>query len=196
MLAGVSSQIGVEMRYLILSFLLLGAVTSTTLAQIGVYQTLESFNAEVFTRSPDSETLWLNDDIRDQLSTILNRTYGQLRIRYWRSGERTAWIFNEIGKERPITSAIAVDGGKIVHVSILEYRESRGGEVKLESFRRQFVDAQLTEKDKLTKKINGITGATLSVKTLNRSAIAALKLHEIVMQNDRSEKNEDEISLR
>jgi len=155
----------------------LTVASSLALAQVGTYQTMDSFLSETFVETPSNETLWLNDEVRAELSAALDRQYRGLRIRYWRSGARTAWVLNEIGKERPITIGIAVEQDKIVAVSILEYRESRGGEVKLASFRRQFVDAGLNQKGKLDKRVQGITGATMSVRTLNRSATAALKLH-------------------
>jgi hypothetical protein len=160
-------------------FLVLILFSSTSRSQVGVYQTLDSFLAENFDTPPNNETLWLNDEIRSELSGVLDRDYRGLRIRYWRDDVRTAWILNEIGKERPITSGIVVEHGKIVAVSVLEYRESRGGEVQLASFRRQFIDASLNNKGKLDHRIDGVTGATMSVRTLNRSAVAALKLHSM-----------------
>ena len=175
--AGTRSENGLMMRSVI--FLVLILISSTSRSQVGVYQTLDSFLAENFDHTPSKETLWLNDEIRTELSTVLDRNYRGLRIRYWRDHDRTAWILNEIGKERPITSGIVVERGKIVAVSVLEYRESRGGEVQLASFRRQFIDASLNNKGKLDHRIDGVTGATMSVRTLSRSAIAALKLHSI-----------------
>lgn len=173
------------MRYLFFIFLLFTPVlciAPLAQAQVGVYQTLDSFLETSFTAPPSSETLWLNDDIRAQLGDALDRNYRGLRIRYWRLGDRTAWVLNEIGKERPITSGITIEEGKIVSISVLEYRESRGGEVKLASFRRQFVNVGLTKKNKLDKRIQGITGATMSVRTLSRSSVAAIKLHGFALQ--------------
>lgn len=173
------SRIDCAVRFII--FVVAVVFSSTSNSQVGVYQTLDSFLTENFKQTPSNETLWLNDEIRSELSGVLDRNYRGLRIRYWRDGDRTAWILNEIGKERPITSGIVVERGKIVAVSILEYRESRGGEVQLASFRRQFVNASLNDKGKLNSRIDGITGATMSVRTLSRSAIAGLKLHSIAL---------------
>jgi hypothetical protein len=175
--AGARCERGVIVRSVL--FLVLILFSSTSRSQVGVYQTLDSFLAENFDTPPNNETLWLNDEIRSELSGVLDRDYRGLRIRYWRDDVRTAWILNEIGKERPITSGIVVEHGKIVAVSVLEYRESRGGEVQLASFRRQFIDASLNNKGKLDHRIDGVTGATMSVRTLNRSAVAALKLHSM-----------------
>lgn len=168
-----------DMRYLVFTLLLISSPFAWS--QIGTYQTLQAFLAESFDNAPDNQTLWLNAPVRAELGDVLDRPFRGLRLRYWSLGDRTAWVLNEIGKERPITTAIAVEDGKIVAMSVLEYRESRGGEVRLPSFRRQFLDAALNQRGKLNQRIQGITGATLSVQTLNRSAVAALKLHEFAM---------------
>jgi len=59
-------------------------------------------------------------------------------------------------------------------MQVLAYRESRGGEVQQDFFTKQFKEARLTENDKLNKKIDGITGATLSVWALQKMARLAL----------------------
>lgn len=183
--AGTRCERGEIARFVLFFVLIL--FSSTSRSQVGVYQTLGSFLAENFETTPNNETLWLNDEIRSELSGVLDRDYRGLRIRYWRDDDRTAWILNEIGKERPITSGIVVENGKIVAVSVLEYRESRGGEVQLASFRRQFIDASLNDNGQLDHRIDGVTGATMSVRTLSRSAIAALKLHAIAFNKSKIE---------
>lgn len=179
-----SGTVGFGIRILLAGFIL--AISPLSSAQIGVHKTLDTFLQENFEHAPSNETLWLNEDIRSELSAVLERNYRGLRIRYWRLADRTVWIMNELGKERPITSAVAVENDKIIAVSILEYRESRGGEVQLPSFRKQFINAGLDKKGKLNQRIDGITGATLSVRSLNRSVIAALKLHRLVTTQNSS----------
>ena len=55
---------------------------------------------------------------------ILGHSYKSSRVRYWKSGKKTAWVLEEIGKTRPITTGFVVDGGKIHMVRVLVYRES------------------------------------------------------------------------
>ena len=95
-------------------------------------------------------------------------------------GTRSAWILNEIGKELPITIGVAVSSGAIASVDVLEFRESRGWEVRYPFFTDQFVDARLGPNDKLDRRIDGITGATMSVDAVTRVAQVALLLHEHV----------------
>jgi len=121
-----------------------------------------------------AKVLWLNPVLKQRSATILGHSYQGLRVRYWQEGARTAWILDEIGKEQPITTGIIVENNKIVAMQVLAYRESRGGEVQQDFFTKQFKEARLTENDKLNKKIDGITGATLSVWALQKMARLAL----------------------
>ena len=111
---------------------------------------------------------------------LLGHRFSALRVRYWHDGEKSAWILDEIGKELPITIGVAVENGSIRNVRVLEFRESRGWEVRYPFFTDQFVDARLGPDEKLDRRIDGITGATLSVGAVTRIARVALVLHEHV----------------
>ncbi len=167
----------------------------------GVYMTPEEFLAESFSSAqPLIQSLWLTEDIRDNAKQIFNHVYPGLRIRYWHAGQketqRTAWIINEIGKTRPITIGIAICGDKIERVRILEFRESRGGEVRMPFFTRQFVGLSLLpSKTQLSKNIDGITGATLSVKAVKKAARFALFLHRLVTYDEMAGKEQVAVDM-
>lgn len=129
---------------------------------------------------PASKSLWLTPPLRQRLATILQHPVNAPRLSYWQRGARTAWIFNEIGKEQPITIGIIVNGQRLERVDILAYRESRGDEVKYPAFRRQFLQATLDGNDQLSQDIQGISGATLSVWAVTRATRAALVAAEQV----------------
>lgn len=156
----------------------------------GVYMTPEDFVAESFASTqPLIQSLWFTDDIRDNAKQIFNHAYPGLRIRYWyaneRGSQRTAWIMDEIGKTRPITIGITIAGDQIERVRILEFRESRGAEVRMPFFTRQFVGLTLQpSKTQLSGNIDGITGATLSVKAVKKTARFALFLHRLVTRDE------------
>jgi hypothetical protein len=129
---------------------------------------------------PDQQAVWLSGATREAVESILNHSYQGARIRYWRDGERTAWILEEIGKHEPITTGLIVDGGAIQRVRVLIYREPRGWEVRREVFLEQFEGATLTDDRQLDRSIDGISGATLSVRALTKLARLALYLHQRV----------------
>jgi len=129
---------------------------------------------------PKSEVVWLTGKLRDTASDILGHKPGRLRIRYWRKAERTAWVLNEIGKDQPITAGIVIAANGVQMVSVLRYRERRGGEVRFPFFTRQFHGAKLDSGYRLKQHIDGISGATLSVRAMTRMTRLALYLHGVV----------------
>lgn len=129
--------------------------------------------------NPVAKTLWLNAEIKQLLQKKFRYTASQLRLRYWQAENKTAWILDEIGKERPITIGVVVMGGQIIDVEILAYRETRGGEVQQAFFTDQFNKARLVD-NRLDRTVNGITGATLSVRAVEKVASMALYLDALV----------------
>lgn len=129
------------------------------------------------------QTLWLTKDVKQELKSLFDYELGVLRVRYWVQGETTAWILDEVGKEQPITMGLAVNAQGVKSIQVLEYRESRGGEIQYPFFTEQFDQAVLQQdnkKLKLDRHIDGITGATLSVRAMTKVAKVALFLHQKV----------------
>jgi len=150
------------------------AVAASGVAQGQVYQEPDAFIAEVFGSKPAPKVLWLTKDIQEQVVAILGHPPAQLRQRYWSEGAKSVWILEETGKEELITAGFVVVGGRIDHVRVLVYRESRGQEVRQSSFVKQFKDAKLARGNRLDRDIDGIVGATLSVGAMERMARLAL----------------------
>lgn len=152
----------------------------------GQYLSEQAFLSQVFgTTAPSSKSLWLKGQLKQDVKQLLGHNYGKIRIKYWQSAKTTAWVLDQIGKERPITAGFAVKDQQIQHTSVLAFRESRGWEVRRKAFTQQFEFAALTQDNRLSKHIDGITGATLSVNAMNRMAKLALRLHqEVQPQSD------------
>ncbi|HIC47209.1 MAG TPA: FMN-binding protein [Methylophaga aminisulfidivorans] len=158
-------------------------LTTTTSHARGVYQTNDAFLAEVFNGTlPQSDVVWMKGDVRQTVADILGHPYAGLRIRYWREGQRSAWILEEIGKEEPITFGVVINGDRVEQVKVLAYRESRGGEVKYPAFTQQFQNVGLVD-NRLDKHIDGITGATLSVRAMTNVVRLALYLDSSISQS-------------
>ncbi len=141
-----------------------------------------TFLRDAFGRLPEPATLWLTGARADQVTQLLGEPYASLRVRYWREGSRSAWVLEAIGKLEPITVGLLVNAGKIERVRVLVYRESRGGEVQRPAFTQQFDGAALRPDRTLDRHIDGISGATLSVRALKKLARLALFLHGEIQQ--------------
>lgn len=164
-------------------FVMLSAIGSKSGYAKGLYQTNQEFLAQAFPQqSYQAAAIWIKDDVKQVLLEIFDRPQLPLRQRYWRSGSRTAWIMNEIGKELPITIGVVINQSQVEQVSVLAYRESRGGEIRHAFFTRQFNKVSLGDDHQLSSSIDGITGATLSVTAMKRVVAAALYLHQQVVE--------------
>ena len=144
-----------------------------------VYLDPKEFLAQVFAGVvPDPKVVWVTKNLRADTNAIMTHSKGPRRIRYWTRDTRSAWILEEIGKVKPITTGIVIDNGFIERITVLVYRESRGWEVRHSFFTDQFIGAQLVENHQLSRSIDGISGATLSVSALTRLSRLALYLHD------------------
>jgi FMN-binding domain len=170
----IDSILAWALRSSLIAAMLFVAYGGNALADV-VYQTRDDFLRELFGTPPQAQVLWLDNATQDKLKAVLGHPYGQARLRYWRADGKTAWILDEIGKEYPITAAFVVKNAAIERVRVLVYRETRGMEVRYPSFLQQFVGSRLSD-GKLSRTIDGISGATLSVRSMERMARAALVL--------------------
>jgi len=119
----------------------------------------------------------LTQETKAEIKAVFGRDYQGLRIRYWQLDNRTAWILEEIGKVKPITTGFLIEDGAMLQMQVLIYRESHGWEVRYPFFTDQFTGLKINRNAELNKKIDGISGATLSVNALTRLSRLALYLH-------------------
>ncbi len=147
----------------------------------GVYQQPADFIKQVFDNEPPKPSvLWLKKDLKKQLSDILDHKYKGMRIRYWQQQKKTAWVLEEAGKDKLITTGILINEGQIEQVKVLVFRESRGWEVRHDFFTDQFKQAKLKDSNQLSRHIDNISGATLSVRAIRKLAQIALLLDQKV----------------
>lgn len=157
----------------------LALYAAAALAAPGVYQTRSEFLHEALgTEQPESNTVWMNDELRNVVTKVLGHPPAMLRMRYWYGGSRTAWIIDAVGKEKPITLGIVVENQAIQSFKVLQFRESRGWEIRYPFFTNQFTAIRLGKGGSMSQDIDGISGATLSVRAATRSANLALVLDE------------------
>ncbi len=130
----------------------------------------------------NKKTLWLKSELQEKIKSILQHPYPKIRLTYrWLKINKklvSIWFLNEIGKERPISFAIWVQDNKVQQMRVLAFRESRGGEIAMPAFEQQFVGNSLNQDGLFVNQIDGITGATLSVRAMKKVAKLAIILHQ------------------
>lgn len=162
----------------LLGFVLL--LNSAPILAKGVYQTPEKFIQNALGELPKPKAVWLTSEDKVIIADILQHPFNRLRIRYWQKDQQSVWILDEIGKEKPITIGVHINKKHIVNLKVLTFRETRGWEVVHEFFTDQFKQASLTDKSQLSVHVDGITGATLSVRALTKTAKLSLWLNNKV----------------
>ena len=166
--------------------LLLAAGLHRAAQASGDYPTPDAFLRAAFgSQVPAPTVLWPSPALQARILDTLGHPYRQLRIRYWRdgSGQRTAWILADVGKTEDITLGFVIKNGAIESTEVLDFREERGWEIRFPAFRAQFQGQRLDGLgQRLTRPVDGITGATLSVAAYTRMARMALQLHQSVTE--------------
>ena len=141
----------------------------------------DEFLSRVFAGElPASETVWLTGETKETAAAILGHKPEFLRLRYWGDQQRSAWIVDEIGKTEPITIGVVIAENQIEEIKVLAFRESRGWEIKYDFFTRQFAGATIANRQNLDRHIDGISGATLSVRAMTNVSRLVLFLSKSV----------------
>ncbi|MGB7623714.1 MAG: FMN-binding protein [Terriglobia bacterium] len=129
-----------------------------------------------------SETKGLTELDRQEIKKLYGVEVLSTSVRIY-SGESDsqvdgyAVIANEIGKSEPITFVVAMDAnGRVKLVAIMEFRESRGWEVKEPRFLRQFNGKKPTDHLRVNDDVVNLSGATLSSYAVARGVKKAVVL--------------------
>jgi hypothetical protein len=168
-----------------LLLLLISALVCTALLAEAVYQQPDDFLSETFSGNvPEPALIWLSGERKEFVKQLLGHRYPSLRVRYWRHNQRSAWVLEEIGKDLPITFGLVINDGLLEQIKVLVFRESRGWEIRHPFFTDQFKGARLDEDNTLDGDIDGISGATLSVRAMKKMATLALFLDAELRKQD------------
>lgn len=98
--------------------------------------------------------------------TLVRLNYAQERTGELAGVYRVA---SELGKYRPFEFLVALGPDlKVKDIVVMNYRESRGGEVRRERFLRQYRGKSAASPVRLNRDVLGISGATLSAWAVNR----------------------------
>ena len=127
-------------------------------------------------------------EVKKQIQNQIKQKFYRDQIYYWtiKIDDQThyALMDNTIGKTMPITFLVIFnENKKVIHSSIIKYRESYGGEISGKNWLAQFIGMKQDSLYKHGKEIDGITGATLSVKSFTKGISKLSLLLPYVMAN-------------
>jgi hypothetical protein len=142
----------------------------------GTYLTLPQLLNDWFPAGQEARTLWLSTEQKDLAREHIRYDLRQARVKYWTHNGKNLWVLSEIGKEKPITFAVLTHNGVLERIEVMVFREIRGDEIRLPAFTAQFAQLKLTGNGELSGNIDGISGATYSVRSMEKVAKLALLL--------------------
>ena len=146
-------------------------------------------NAAFNGKPPPPKMLLLSDKDKQALEGIFKHALAFKRVRYWQRGEQTVWLLNEVGKHKRITAGFWLLGRNIKQAKVLAFRESRGWEIKYSYFLKQYKGLSLRADNMLDQSVDGISGATLSVRAMSKMARMALYLNQKISQAEHDLEN-------
>jgi Na+-translocating ferredoxin:NAD+ oxidoreductase RnfG subunit len=142
--------------------------------------------ARVFLERP----LTLTKEQRAEIKSLAGVRQRQETQPVWRAeqhGRLLGWFIVDevIGKHEFITYAVALSpDGHVLGVEIMNYRETRGGEVREAEWRGHFKGKTLMDPFKLDVDVPNISGATLSCRNITDGVKRLLVLQKVALANE------------
>jgi len=168
----------------------LGAAVPVHIAVATEYLSVEGAQKALFPQADrfTEMVLALSPTQRERVAALAGPQPPHRSLRAWRAlhGEELLgflFIDEVIGKEDFITYAIAIDArGRLSAPEVLAYRESHGGEIRGEAWRRQFAGRQGLDQVRVQTDIKNIAGATLSCEHVTEGVRWMMALWHVALQ--------------
>src|SRR5215467_162418 len=170
-----------------------GVLAATTPVQVVVateYLSVEAAQKALFPQADrfNEVVLVLSPEQRERVAAVAGPQPPHRSLRAFRAlhGDRSlgfVFIDEVIGKEDFITYAVAIDArGRLSTPEVLAYRESHGGEIRGEAWRRQFAGRQGLDQVRVQTDIKNIAGATLSCEHVTEGVRWMMALWQVALQ--------------
>ena len=130
--------------------------------------------------------LKLDKQMKKDVENKVKQKFYQDKLYYWtilQSDTTIAYAFldNVIGKSMPITFMVILNiDGDIINTNVVKYREAYGGEVGNKGWLQQFINFNNNSDYTIGKDIDGISGATISVKSMSKGMQKITTLYSLI----------------
>jgi len=130
--------------------------------------------------------LILDKQIKKEVENQVKQKFYRDKLYYWTisQGDTTiayAFLDNVIGKSMPITFMVILNiDGDIINANVIKYREAYGSEVGNKGWLQQFINLNNNSVYNIGKEIDGISGATISVKSMSKGIHKIATLYPLI----------------
>ena len=130
--------------------------------------------------------LALDKQIKKEVENKVKQKFYRDKLYYWTisQGDTTiayAFLDNVIGKSMPITFMVILNiDGDIINANVIKYREAYGSEVGNKGWLQQFINLNNNSVYNIGKEIDGISGATISVKSMSKGIHKIATLYPLI----------------
>ena len=128
----------------------------------------------------------LDKHMKKQVEIQVKQRFYRDKLYYWTISQSDttityAFLDNVIGKSMPITFMVILNiDGDIINANVIKYREAYGGEVGNKGWLRQFINLNNNSGYNIGKDIDGISGATISVKSMSKGIYKIAALYPLI----------------
>ena len=130
--------------------------------------------------------LKLDNQMKKEVENQVKQKFYRDKLYYWTISQDDttiafAFLDNVIGKSMPITFLVILNiNGNIINTNVIKYREAYGGEVGNKGWLQQFLYRNNNSSYNIGKDINGISGATISVKSMSKGIQKITTLYPLI----------------
>ena len=128
----------------------------------------------------------LDKQMKKEVENKVRQKFYREKLYYWTisQGDTTiayAFLDNVIGKSMPITFMVILNtDGDIINANVIKYREAYGSEVGNKGWLQQFFNLNNNSGYNIGKEIDGISGATISVKSMSKGIQKIATLYPLI----------------
>ena len=130
--------------------------------------------------------LKLDKQMKKEVENQVKQKFYRNKLYYWTISQDDtsiayAILDNVIGKSMPITFMVILNiDGDIINTNVVKYREAYGGEVGNKGWLQQFINFNNNSDYNIGKDIDGISGATISVKSISKGMKKITTLYPLI----------------
>jgi len=166
------------------------AVAPVQIVVAAEYLSIEQAQKSLFAQADrfSEVILALSSEQQQRVAALAGPQPPHRSLRAWkalRGSDLLGYVFVDevVGRQDFITYAAAIDAaGKLGTLEVLAYRESHGGEIRNEAWRRQFAGRRGLEQVRFRTDIKNIAGATLSSEHVTQGVRWLVALWDVALR--------------